>query len=272
MSRGVLVMDFFDSFYVEKFGAIRECFSPERLKAYEMLVFPANKDLSIPIYQLVQMLSSHFFLPLQYLELCLRNKTYNTLVDFYRKRKTSIGLPGSPENWLAWMPQNPEIQKQVKNAQTKAARDIKGRTILPGDIISRLSFGTWIGILEEYPDNKHDFFFWNYAAPVIFPEAPSRKKAQLIPCLNKINTIRNRLFHHEPLWKTSKAMANSYPINETIEDIEKSYLLILDVLNWISPSLYSYFLSSLQKASFDSVAGRLRDMALMYKLFGERSR
>jgi hypothetical protein len=142
------MMDFFDSFHVEKFEAIRECLSPERLKAYEMLIFPANRDLSIYIYQLVQMLPSHFFLPLQYLELCLRNKTYNTLVDVYRKRSTSVALPGTPENWLVWMPKNAQIQKQVQNAQVTAMRDIKGRTIVPGDVISRLSFGTCINILE----------------------------------------------------------------------------------------------------------------------------
>ena len=168
------------------------------------------------------------------------------------------------------MPINPEIRKQVINAQNKAAKDIKGRVILPGDIISRLSFGTWISILEEYPDNKHAFFFWNYVSRVIFPEAPSPKKGRIILSLNNINTIRNRLFHHEPLWKTSKAISAPYPIDEVIREIERSYALILDVLCWVSPSLHSYFLGCMQKVSFDSVAGQLKDITTMYKLMGIR--
>ena len=57
--------------------------SPERLHPYLLFAASKTEEDSLVPYDLVQRLSSRLFLPLQYLEVTLRNRVYEVLKEHY---------------------------------------------------------------------------------------------------------------------------------------------------------------------------------------------
>ena len=66
----------------------------------------------------------------------------------------------------------------------------------------------------------------------IFPHAKNkeRKVDNIGKILSNINKLRNRVFHHEPVWG--------------YHDLEKKYHNIIKVINWIDPNIKLWLYSS----------------------------
>jgi hypothetical protein len=203
--------------------------SDERLSTYRKFTASGSYYPALEIYIIAQMFSSYLFLPLQFLEVSLRNIIYLTFVAFYGKNQNT---PPSrdPEGWLFWLPQNHKTKEAVTLANNSALRDVKTRTVRMGDVISRLSLGVWVNILSEQPDPKSPLHFWRFTARKIFPNAPKRKQTTVLHRLKEVKLIRNRLFHYEPIWSIDKCKTP----RQIIEDIYKKYCLITDTTRWIT--------------------------------------
>lgn len=264
-------MDKKDIFSDENFQEIKNCLSAERLFAYEKIIAPAPEGLAIFIYQVMQMHSSLLFVPIQYLEVCLRNRTYNALKNFYDARKKVIAPLGTPGEWYKWMPQKQITKDNISEACKKAKNQIRNRRpIVYGDIISRLTLGVWVSILEERTDNKDPLFFWSGVVRDIFPNT-TYKKGKIMQTLNDIATIRNRLFHHEPLWKSEKSKTVSYDIDDILLKMNNTYTTIVEVIGWMSTGLQQHILGCLHKVLFDSTADELKKTVAMYRFIGEKN-
>lgn len=108
------------------------------------------------------------------------------------------------------------------------------------DLISKLSFGFW----------TYQFAAKEYAAAgstllEIFPNRPfGTKQKTVFRHLIKINDIRNRIAHHEPICidKTTGHISTSYT--------EKRYNLIVELLCWLgcNPKKILYGIDGVQKA------------------------
>lgn len=90
-----------------------------------------------------------------------------------------------------------------------------------GKLISELNFGFWIFLCSTKYNpilwTKKNFFM------TVFPNYPKNKKqsiADISSKLQKIRKLRNRIFHHEPIYKQYKTLIDRY--NEIIEIL--SYL------------------------------------------------
>jgi hypothetical protein len=217
-----------------------ECLSIDRLRTYFMFVSAEHQKLAVIPYDWLQLLSSMLFIPLQYLEITLRNKIYNILSDFYEAKDKRSDLPGVPKNWIEWMPTNPTIQKNVVYAYKNASSEIKNRSITPGDIMSRLQFIAWIKILEEHPAKKSPLYFWDFTIKEIFPNAPDWSRRAIIGELRDINTLRNRLFHYEPVWKYD----NMPNFQQGIVEVSRKHKKIMAVIKWLSIDMFNFIKSS----------------------------
>jgi hypothetical protein len=184
---------------------------------------------SLSLYAMTQDCSSHLFLPLQFLEIALRNVIHKTLSEFYAK---NANTPASrkPGDWLFWLPQDAETNKMVRKALSYAKKDLKGREAGTEDVIPRLSFGTWVSVLSEQPDAKAPLHFWRFTANKMFPNAPHRTQKHITQRLRDINNVRNRLFHYELIWDKDKCASPEH----VIRDIEKTYDRITETTRWIS--------------------------------------
>ena len=221
---------------LNNYDEIKKCLSEERLIPYKEIAMLSPK-LDIALYNSIQLQSSLLFLPLQYLEVCLRNKINESLYQFYRRRSFKISLPGLPEEWYKWMPTSKNTTISIKNIMRNiTTNNVKGYIPTAGDIISHLSFGTLRHILQERPDNKDPLYFWNGIIHEIFLNTKNKKET-ILQTLANINNTRNRLFHYEPIWKTKK---NNLTVENALQNIKEQYDLIYEFIGWMSIPLQNY--------------------------------
>jgi hypothetical protein len=186
---------------------VAESLSEERLSAYRysgethfdaLLRYMWNAELGAALYT-----------PLQHLEIALRNAMHQTLASHYG---SALWFDG---NCLTKYQTG-----QVAKARGKLQPEDHKRA---GKIVAELEFGFWTAL-----------FYKSYAAslvPVLLNGAfgnvvkPYRDRGYLAAELNNIRKFRNRVFHHEPIWKR-------------LDILRKRYSSIMQLLLWLNPSLF----------------------------------
>ena len=102
--------------------------------------------------------------------------------------------------------------------------------MITDDIISSLGLGFWTHLsYVKYENNKYENKFKLY--PILFtdsnfmPELSKnrRNRKALSDKFGKIHKLRNKIFHHEPIW--------DYP------NLKQEHDDIIEAIRWISPLL-----------------------------------
>ncbi|WP_177420368.1 Abi family protein [endosymbiont of Lamellibrachia barhami] len=72
------------------------------------------------------------------------------------------------------------------------------KVLNPGRIIAELNFGFWSSML----DKCYEQVLWPQLIKTAFPYMPRkiRTRKVLSQQFHKIRQLRNRIFHHEPIW------------------------------------------------------------------------
>jgi hypothetical protein len=146
-------------------------------------------------------------------EICLRNNLYAAMSHTY-----------GPE----WLLANPPLLRQREDIQViAAAAELCARTGLLGrsrDLIPELDFGFWTSLFAR----DYDPTIWQRRGfiPTAFPHQPytRRTRAELSGRFNTIRKLRNRVFHHEPIWNRS--------------DLPQRHADILDAIGWMNPAVH----------------------------------
>lgn len=198
-----------------------------RISTYTHLGFEEGSEELIEAYFSIQEISSHFFVPIQILEICLRNSISSSL-----SKRFSPSVTGVEREWYELLPFSETSRAMVATAK-KNAEEKFGEDFTEDDLISRLMFGFWVYCLEPiHADNKKNpYHFWQYEIDNIFPGRKGNNLATMFQGLRNINTKRNRLYHHEPIWK--KKRANSF--NKAVRSLKREYYVVNDALGWTSP-------------------------------------
>lgn len=84
--------------------------------------------------------------------------------------------------------------------------------------MSQLNFGFWVGLF----DSQYEQVLWTRLLRPVFPHIPrsERIRTRLSKRLHSIRLMRNRVFHHEPVWNRS--------------DLETLHGRVLETIGWIS--------------------------------------
>jgi len=122
-----------------------------------------------------------------------------------------------------WLDANPPIlkpqeQESVKKAKEELARQRKPLEV--GRVVAELSLGFWTSLL----DARYEQLLWPRLLQPTFLHMPrhARTRKNLSSRFNQIRHLRNRVFHHEPIWR---------------RDLDRQHTEILEAVGWISPSL-----------------------------------
>lgn len=162
---------------------LQTAFSPERMSRYLQW---ANGDPMVAhrLYTLNAMYSEALYIPLQSLELALRNRVHYVMSRHFGEGWLLADSAGLLE------PQQEKIRKTL--AQLR--QDRKAPT--PGQVVSTLSFGFWTALLGT----KYDHL-WRQALHriVLLPNGKSPPRKSLAGPLTEIRKLRNRIAHHEPI-------------------------------------------------------------------------
>lgn len=209
-----------------QYAEIVENLSANRLKTYRTRLCTVNNGLPTPeavkAYFLLNDISQHFFVPLQLVEVALRNRIHLHVTASKGKAR-----------WYESVPATVKTKDAVARAKSLATEEVAQPT--PDDIVCRLTFGFWANLLEApHRDTaKPDHFIWDqHGFKKVFRGAPAGLRVAVVADrMKRLSTLRNRLFHHEPIWNSKKVTS----VASAIGTMEHHYSDLLEVLDWISP-------------------------------------
>lgn len=189
--------------------------SAERLTSYRR-VNVVETDLDVAARYLWNIaLGAALYLPLNNLEIALRNSLHNAIT-------ANIGS----DDWF--MPRHGILKPREQNVvnTTKAnllqrLQKTPGKQLTSGRLVAELHFGFWAAMLYQY----YDQVFWPKLLRPVFPYMlpQGRTRHVLFKRIDEIRAFRNRVFHYEPLWTDPALQGNHNKVVETI--------------GWISPLL-----------------------------------
>jgi len=188
---------------------LKHVLSTERLAAYQQQL-TGNGNLNLFSHYAWNMaVSESLYSTLQLLEIGLRNTLHQAAVAHFGKAD--------------WFEDNALIHPREQAAINKAKQILrnKKKPLEPGRIIAELNFGFWTSLL----DKRYEQTLWPALIKASFPHMPktSRTRKNLSKRFNKIRHLRNRVFHHEPIWYW--------------QDLAQQHEAILEALAWIEPAM-----------------------------------
>ena len=129
-------------------------------------------------------LSESLYPCLNFVEIALRNAIHSAVSTNFRD-----------EYWFL----NSLVGKE-KTIVSGVRRDLQeqGKSPTATDFVSSLWFGFWVNLFS----NRYEGILWTQLLKPIFPRMPRlhRTIRNLRFRLNRIRRLRNRVFHHEPIW------------------------------------------------------------------------
>jgi len=176
----------------------------KRIERYQTLC----EKTKIPVdklYLLNTKISESLYLPLQTLEITLRNSIHKTLSEklspVWFDQPDSIKIPNQYE--------------QIGEAKSSLIKNKK--PVEPDRIVAELTFGFWSGLFQS----NYDDLWKSYLHKIVIPDEKNgvtRKSFSSI--LTPLRKLRNRVAHHECIieWNTHQSHTN-----------------IKTLLSWLSP-------------------------------------
>jgi len=146
------------------------------------------------------------------------------------------------------------VETMIDNAKSEIVR--LNKTLTPGRVISGLSFGFWTQLLTHHYENRpHQSFnlLWPHLTRVVFPHAPlGWDREKICDAFFKVKELRNRLSHHEAMWKfhyddpnTGRPDYNNpvYGAQASCNLLRKHYADMIEMIGWMSSDRKANFLN-----------------------------
>ncbi len=196
------------------FNQIREAISSDRIASY-LLRLNQNELQAYGAYAWNVALCESLYIALHGIEITLRNGINDAAVAEF----------GDLEWYLA--DRNPKRAQTVKDATSTL--QVKQKPLIPGNYIAEFTFGFWIGLYNR--KNQHGP--WQRVLVSPFKHAPKKRRSlsTLLPRLERIRRLRNRVFHHEPIWHWQKLPSLHSEIIETIGWINPEMRRFVEMLD-----------------------------------------
>ncbi len=178
-----------------KIDAVRNSLSPARMGTYDQAAnIKDDEDLSaLLLYAWNAKVSSALLHPLHICEVVIRNAVSDALEAKYGvrwpwSRAFLQSLPNPPPR-VGYNPQR-DLQNTTRRAQTT------------GKVIPELKFVFW----QKMFTARHDDRIWNKHLNRVFQnlnraQKPATHRQRIYKDLDRIRALRNRIAHHEPIFK-----------------------------------------------------------------------
>lgn len=224
---------------------IRRALSDPRLEGFR--TSPAETDLDLLTRYAWNMALAAAMQPtLHLLEVALRNTLYDALTHHHGGDPFWYRLPH------AWPPQLRSVaaaqrptypERKVASALREVNRRVPPRSPdEPGRVVAELRFGFWTSLIgHQYgsPRSVRNSWspLWPTLLPVVFPNFGrtgnhAQDRATLSSRLDELRQLRNRISHHEPIWRGRPRLGTAAPrgMLQDYQDVEEA-------IGWISQEL-----------------------------------
>lgn len=191
---------------VNYLASLRRALSEARLAAFSR---PGEYDdlAVISKYAWNLALCRALYPALHAVEVALRNGIYAAVATFQGSLWLTSGLLAAPE------------QDSVTQAVERLKADRKPPE--PNRLVAELNFGFWTNLFFS----RYEQVLWPKYLRLSFPKAPARERVRrtLYHRLDRIRILRNRVFHHEPIWHQS--------------DLAEQHQQMREMIGWVCPPL-----------------------------------
>lgn len=171
-----------------------------------------DRRLALALYEWNSRVSAAFYVPLQSVEVGLRNGCH---------RELSVVFGAAWHDAKSFLKIDPGFGKSVAEAKDRLKR--LGQPQDTPHIVAELSFGFWTTLLSR----RHEHSLWVPAIRKAFPryhtvtgKSPSRR--DVADRFDYLRTFRNRIAHHEPIFGRA---------------LKSDYKSLLEVASWMHADL-----------------------------------
>ncbi|MBU3690068.1 MAG: hypothetical protein B7C54_04640 [Acidimicrobiales bacterium mtb01] len=186
--------------------------SPARLATY-LDAEEGDLDRAIRLYEWNAAVSAALFEVIGHVEVVLRNSIHQQMVGWCRAH-------GHDENWFlnghGYL--DNRLVSQVDRVRLRFPNSEAGPTA--GQYITELGFGFWRYLLS----GKYRSSLWAFAIRHAFPRAEPASFDKLFNRVRRLQLIRNRVAHHEPIFsrRIDLAVLDAYLVARAIDpEIER---------------------------------------------------
>ena len=190
------------------------------------------------------------------LEVTLRNA-----IDYSIRHARLPGAAGhwrTDTNWIFDLP-------RYIGDKTWIRQNKRYKTDARGQKISGLDFGFWTNFLtKNYDEPRNRSLLWPQLLPSVFPGAPTGTPRHVLEKkFTRIRDLRNRLAHHEAVWKfqeedpvTGAPDYNRpvYGLQASLQLLRRAWKDMLEALSWLSPARHAAFLAEGHHLRFEALA------------------
>lgn len=195
--------------------------STDRLKSYEILCPNKMDGDIIGAYHWNLLISRTLYPFIHSIEIALRNSIHQAASQKF-----------GTEFWFETV----VIDGRSKSILEDTKNDLYRRfeQVSASDIIAGLTFGFWTNLLKQktYTDQFNPNRLWPDLIPSVFPHYARGHddRKNISKRLEEIRLIRNRLFHHEPIWK----FKNTQSSQDCIVELRRKFNDIFKAIGWMS--------------------------------------
>jgi hypothetical protein len=166
---------------------------------------------------------------LHQVEVVLRNALDRAIAAAY----PTGGVYTDVDSWMdsSACPLAPYARREVLKAKKKLlgwdeTRQVFQRsaaTIQHADLVAAVDFGFWTGLLHKsyLYQSRLDQRFWPHLLPTVFPSYGGAHDRALLgtasATANEVRKLRNRVFHHEPIWRRPNLLAERTQMLDLME-------------------------------------------------------
>lgn len=214
--------------------------SEERLSTYKKPHLSSSECESLGLYLWNKRLCSLLLSPLQIIEVSLRNALNYGYIQYLTDQdapKTDID-----PFWFRTAALDPNGSSESKRHIDHAKRQIEkeGKELTPSNYIAKLPFGFWVSFCDKKFDinaENNYLVLWPNLRGYVFPNALKSNQTpmsidDIASELRNINTLRNRIAHHETIFNHK----SHYKFESALNKVVKTYGRCIKVIKWINPS------------------------------------
>lgn len=132
-------------------------------------------------------------------------------------------------------------------------------------VISGLDFGFWTNFLtKNYDEPRNRSLLWPQLLSTVFPGVPGGTPRHVLEKkFFRIRDLRNRLAHHEAIWKFQEIDPATgapdysrpvYGLQASLQLLRRAWDDMLEALKWLSPPRYEAFLNEGHHIRFEALA------------------
>jgi len=217
--------------------AIEPIISAPRLAKYNSFFNPSDNIELFGCYLWNKDIVSALFPIIQLVEVAIRNSIHNNATN----RLGTYWFDNLATRPVASLTNEQKgninyHQTALQTARKQIRKELglnRQATITADRIIAKLTFGFWTNLFRvPFEVNRNPRALWPTLIRPVFPNLPKRyrTRSNIHTQLQTIQTLRNKAFHHEPVWNIGRPAT----LQDSINELHRQKDVLLNVLNWIS--------------------------------------